>query len=163
MAAKLLPGALLLPCGFPAAGRARLHFAAGVALGLLPALPFLLWSPGAFIGNIVLFNLWRPADSTSWLFDAPPPVVISAHTAAGAALIAVALYVWRRPPSLARRAALSAMLMLLALLTGPSAHHNYQLWWLPLVSALLGAALMPPPAAEEPAGPGKAGSETALS
>ncbi len=143
IAAKLLPGALLLPCCLPATGRARLRFGAGVALGLLPALPFLLWSPGAFIDNIILFNLVRPADSTSWLFERPAFVATLAHVVAIAALAIVAAYIWRRPPSLARRMALAAMLMMLALLTGPTAHHNYQLWWLPFFVALLGAALEP--------------------
>ncbi|HUH85384.1 MAG TPA: glycosyltransferase 87 family protein [Stellaceae bacterium] len=141
IAAKLLPGALLLPCCLPATNRARLHFGGGVALGLLPALPFLLWSPGAFIDNIVLFNLERPADSTSWLFAMPPFAATLAHLVAIAAYGTVAAYVWRRPPSLLQRTALATMLMLLALLTGPTAHHNYQLWWLPFFAALLGVAL----------------------
>ncbi len=145
LAAKLLPGALVLPCCLPAMRRARVLYAAGVALGLTPVLPFLLWSPAAFVDNILLFNLIRPADSTSWLFEAPAPIVTLAHAAAVAALVAVAIYVRARPPSLAWRAALAAMLMLLALLAGPTAHNNYQLWWLPLVAALLGAALLPKP------------------
>jgi hypothetical protein len=142
ISAKLLPGLLLLPCCIPPAGRERLVYAGGVVLGLLPILPFLLWAPQPFIDNIVLFNLVRPADSTSWLAAAPalaPP----AQAAAVAAGLAATLYVLLRPPSLGWRLGLGVVLILVALLSGPVAHHNYQLWWLPLMAALLGAALVP--------------------
>jgi hypothetical protein len=143
IAAKLLPGLLLLPCCVPATARARLAYAGGIALGLLPMLPFLLWAPQPFIDNIFLFNLVRPADSTTWLAAVPMLAANLAEGAAVAAYLAVALYVLVRPPSLGWRTALAVLLVLAALLSGPAAHHNYQLWWLPLMAALLGAALAP--------------------
>ena len=153
LAAKLLPAGLLLPCCLPAAPRSRLAYGLGVVLGALPILPFLLWSPAAFLDNIVAFNLLRPPDSTSWLATAPAWLGDVAHGLAGAFLIAVAVYVWRRRPSLAQRAGLGVMLCLAAILAGPAAHHNYQLWWLPLGAALLGAALTRPGAEARPALP----------
>jgi hypothetical protein len=143
ISAKLLPGVLLLPCCLPATARAKLSYAAGVVLGLLPVLPFLVWAPRAFIDNIVLFNLVRPPDSTSWLFAAPAHAAALAQAIAIAGFVGVAAQVWLSPPALAWRTGLSVVLILAALLAGPAAHHNYQLWWLPLMAALLGAAVAP--------------------
>jgi hypothetical protein len=143
VSAKLLPGLLLLPCCVPATARARLVYAGGIVLGLLPMLPFLLWAPQPFIDNIFLFNLVRPADSTSWLLAAPMLAANLAEGIAVAAYLAVAGYVLVRPPSLGWRTGLGMVLVLAALLSGPAAHHNYQLWWLPLMAALLGAVLAP--------------------
>ncbi len=143
LSAKLLPGALLLPCCLPGAPRARLAYLLGIGLGLLPVLPFLVEAPRALVDNIVVFNLVRPADSTSWLFAAPPLAATLAHAAVALAYFGAFAAVWRRPPSLAGRCGLAAMLMLAAILAGPAAHHNYQLWWLPLLAALLGAVLAP--------------------
>lgn len=141
IAAKLLPGLALLPALIPAERRG--HFAAGVAVGLLPILPFFVAGPQAFIGNIVLFNLARSADGTSWLHGMPAAVASAAHLVFALAMIAAAIAVWRRPPALATRAALAAMLGIGAILAGPGAHHNYQLWWLPFYAILLAGALAP--------------------
>jgi hypothetical protein len=143
LSAKLLPAALLLPCCLPASPRARLAYGLGIALGLLPVVPFLAAGPAALFDNIVLFNLVRPADSTSWLFAAPAVAATLAHAALALFYLGVLVAVWRRPPVLAARSGLAAMLILAAILAGPAAHHNYQLWWLPLLAALLGAALAP--------------------
>jgi hypothetical protein len=143
ISAKLMPGMLLLPCCLPATPRAKLSYAAGIVLGLLPLLPFLWWAPHPFIDNIVLFNLVRPADSTSWLFAAPAHAAALTQAVAVAGFVGVAAQVWLSPPVLAWRIALGAALILAALLAGPAAHHNYQLWWLPLMAALLGAAVAP--------------------
>jgi hypothetical protein len=143
ISAKLLPGLLLLPCCVPATARARLVYVGGIVLGLLPILPFLRWAPQPFIDNIVLFNLVRPVDSTSWLLAAPALAANLAEGVAIAAYLAIAGYVLVRPPGPGWRSGLGVVLVLAALLSGPAAHHNYQLWWLPLMAALLGAALAP--------------------
>lgn len=145
LAAKLLPGALLLPCALPGRSRNRLLYAAGIAAGLLPVLPFALWAPAAFLDNIVLFNLVRPVDSTSWLFAFPSARPVAALAMAALCLAALAA-AWLRPPrSLARRCGMAVVLILASLLAAPAVHHNYQLWWLPLACTLLGAALAPRP------------------
>jgi hypothetical protein len=141
LSAKLLPAAVALPCCLPAAPRARRAYVAGIALGLLPVLPFLVRAPKALIDNILVFNLARAPDSTSWLFTAPPLAAALAHGALALFALGVLAAVWRRAPGLAGRIGLGAMLCLAAILAGPAAHHNYQLWWLPLLAALLGAAL----------------------
>jgi len=144
LSAKLLPAALLIPVCLPeAAPRARAAHLLGLVLGLLPVLPFLAQAPQAFIDNIVVFNLIRPPDSTSWLLGAPALAATIAHAVLAVAYVAVLAIAWRRPPWPAGRCGLAVMLILGAILAGPAAHHNYQLWWLPLMAALLGAALAP--------------------
>jgi hypothetical protein len=143
LAAKLLPGALLVPGALPCRARGRLSYAAGIGVGLLPVLPFALWGVAAFLDNIVLFNLVRPIDSTSWLgvFPGARPIATAVMAALYLAALAIA---WLRPPAtLAQRAGIAVALILASLLAAPAVHHNYQLWWLPLAAALIGAALAP--------------------
>lgn len=141
IAAKLLPGAAVLPALIPPERRAA--FVAGVVVGLLPVVPFVIAGPQAFWGNIVLFNLARTADDTSWLHFAPATVATAAHLAFAAAILGAAIFVWRRKPALATRTGIAAMLGIAAILAGPGAHHNYQLWWLPFYGVLLSLALEP--------------------
>ena len=144
ISAKLLPGMVFLPCLLPAARADRVRYALGIALGLIPALPFVLWSPAAFADNVVLFALLRPADTTSWLAAMSGDVALLARLVGAAVFCGVAAYVWRRPPSLIQRCGLGAMLAMTALLAGGRAHHNYQLWWLPFYCVLLGTAVSTP-------------------
>jgi hypothetical protein len=139
IATKLLPGAAMLPALIPPMRRDL--FVAGVGVGLAPTLPFVIASPQAFWGNIVLFNLARVPDSTSWLQAMPPGVATTAHLLFAAALLAAAIQVLRRNPPAVVRAALAAMLGIAAILAGPGAHHNYQLWWLPFYALALAMAL----------------------
>jgi len=141
IATKLLPGVAMLPALIPPQRRAA--FIAGVVIGGLPVLPFVLMRPAAFWYNIVLFNLWRLPDSTSWLQAMPAAVATAAHLLFIAVMLAAALYVWRRSPPTIARAALAAMLGIAAILAGPGAHHNYQLWWMPFYALMLALALAP--------------------
>lgn len=141
IACKLLPGVALLPALIPP--RHRGHYVAGVATGLLPVVPFVLAGPRSFWGNIMLFNLARVPDETSWLHAMPPAIVGAMPLVFAAALLAAAIAVLRRAPSLPARCALAAMLGIGAILAGPGAHHNYQLWWLPFYAILLSRALAP--------------------
>jgi hypothetical protein len=141
IATKLLPGVAMLPALIPATRRD--HFAAGVAVGLLPIAPFLIAGPRDFWGNIVLFNLTRLPDSTSWLHAAPAGGATAAHLVFAVAMLAAVVYVWRRSPPAITRTALAAMLGIAAILAGPGAHHNYQLWWMPFYALALALALAP--------------------
>lgn len=141
IAAKLFPGALFLPVLLPAGGVARRRYALGVAVGLLPILPFAIAAPGALLDNIVLFNAIRAPDATSWLFFMPPLAAILARAVLAALFLAAILIVWRGPPAVPTRAALGALLILAAILAGPAAHHNYMLWWLPFYALALAAFL----------------------
>jgi hypothetical protein len=141
IASKLLPGIAVLPALIPPQCRGR--YVAGMVVGLAPIVPFIAWDPASFIANIVLFNLSRSADDTSWLHAMPLEVATATHLAFAAAIFGLAVAIWRRPPPLATRCALAAMLGLGAILAGPGAHHNYQLWWLPFAALLLAMALAP--------------------
>jgi hypothetical protein len=142
IATKLLPGVVMAPALIPP--RDRGLFIAGVAVGLLPVLPFVIADANAVIGNIVLFNLARSADATSWLQAMPAWIVNLAHAVLTALIIGVAGYVWRSTPTLTTRSGLAAMLGIAAILAGPGAHHNYQLWWLPFYALLLARFLAEP-------------------
>lgn len=141
IAAKPVPGGLFLPCLIPPTERWR--YAAGVAVGLMPILPFLIVSPSDLLANTVLFNLSRAPDGTSWMFGAPPAAANAAHVVMVAMFLYAGTYVWRQAPSLATRCGIGAMLTIAAILTGPGAHHNYQLWWLPFYCVVLSRALVP--------------------
>jgi Glycosyltransferase family 87 len=141
IATKLLPGVAMLPALIPAQRRSA--FVAGVAVGLLPILPFLIAGPRAFWDNIVLFNLTRLPDDTSWLHALPAAVASALHLVFAAGIVAAALYVWLRKPAIGTRSGLAAILGIAAILAGPGAHHNYQLWWLPFYALLLSSALAP--------------------
>jgi hypothetical protein len=137
ISAKLVPGVLLAPCALPPAGQ-RWPYLAGLVIGLIPALVFVVISPAALYDNIILFNAARTPDSTSWLASAPAAALSAARVAFVASLAAVSLFVWRKTPGLVSRCGMLAGISLLAILSGPAAHHNYHLWWLPLVSVLVG-------------------------
>jgi Glycosyltransferase family 87 len=149
IAAKPAPGVLFLPCLIPATR--RWHYAAGVALGLVPILPFLWLSPQDLLANVVSFNLSRAADGTSWLAGTSVFTRHAARLAMLAFFAGASIYVWRRAPPLAARCMTGAMLAIAALLTGPAAHHNYQLWWLPFYAVALSLALAPQEACQETA------------
>jgi hypothetical protein len=141
IATKPLPGGMFLACLLPAGAAPRLRYGMGVVIGLLPILPFLLWSPDAFLDNVVRFDALRPADTTSWLAFAPPQASGIARAALLVMLLSVIALFWRRDQALLPRLGLAAMLTLGAILAGPAAHHNYQLWWLPFYALILAAAL----------------------
>jgi hypothetical protein len=147
IATKLLPGVAMLPALIPPARRD--HFAAGILVGLLPVLPFALAGPQALWGNIVLFNLARAPDTTSWLQAMPSGVATAAHLLLAAAILATAIHVWRHTPAFGARLAVAAMLGIAAILAGPGAHHNYQLWWLPFYALLLSLAMAPTDACQD--------------
>jgi hypothetical protein len=141
IAAKLTPGALFVPCLLPATSAARWRYALGLAVGLIPVLPYVLGAPQAFFDNIIAFNALRPSDESSWLLTMPAGVAWAAHGALILLLLGVALAVWWRPPAFFVRCVLCVVLTLAALLLGPSPHQNYHLWWLPLYSVLVAVSL----------------------
>ena len=138
IATKLIPGIAMLPCALPGRGQ-RSRYALGVLSGLLPIIPFALTAPDSFVDNVVLFNLVRPIDDTSWLLGLSPLAIAGARAAAIALLTAIAVLIWRRAPRLDERCVLAALAILAVFAVGPGMHHNYYLWFLPLL-AILGAS-----------------------
>jgi hypothetical protein len=132
---------LFIPCLLPVAGAGRGRYALGILVGLLPILPFALASPQALIDNILLFNLLRAPDSTSWLSLAPGAAIWAARAAFAAIAIGVTATIATRAPGIAARCACAAALVLAAILAGPAAHHNYHLWWLPFYGVAVAVLL----------------------
>ena len=145
IATKLVPGLVMLPCALPERGK-RGRYLLGVLLGLLPILPFFATAPDAFVANVLLFNMVRPVDDTSWLFGLSTTVAATARIMAAGVLLAVTLHVWRRSPSLDERCGLAALATLSAFAVGPGMHHNYYLWFLPFLAILGGRAAIGAPA-----------------
>lgn len=142
LSVKLLPAGLLLPSCLPTDTRDRARYALGIAVGIVPLLLAALWSPAALWNNLVLFNLWRRPDSTSWLYWAPPFMSPIVRCVLLIVYLGIAAVVWRaRTMTVAARCRLGAMAILATLLTGPIAHNNYQLWWLPLGAVVLAVSL----------------------
>lgn len=136
---KLLPGILFIPCCLPQRDPSQLRwrYAAGIALGLVPTLLFLLWSPRALFSNTVLFNFQRPTDSTSWLYEMPSFISSIARISFAVMVLGIALYVWFNRPTIKTRCGLGTICILGTILSGPIVHSNYQLWWLPMLVVLL--------------------------
>jgi hypothetical protein len=139
LAAKLMPGLAVACCLVPAPGGRRRYWL-GVAVGLLPILPFAAAAPDAFAANILVFNMQRPIDDTSWLYGLPGTVAIAARVAAVLALAALYLRIWRHPPTLDGRCAAAALAILLVFAVGPDMHHNYYLWFIPFLALLAARA-----------------------
>jgi glycosyl transferase family 87 len=139
IATKLIPGVVMLPCALPARGQRR-RYALGVLAGLLAIVPFAATAPDAFVANVVLFNLVRPIDDTSWLLGLSPVAIVTARAAAVAVLAAIAVRIWRRAPRLDERCLLATLAILAVFAVGPGMHHNYYLWFLPLLAILAASA-----------------------
>ena len=155
---KLMPALALIlvlaPAVGPWRGSAGRRFWLGLTFGSLPALIYFLWSPADFVSNVLLFNLLRPVDSTSWLYARPD----SWRQVATCALIVVVagggLFRWLRRPGPRGRLVLILSLTVGLTLLGPANHGNYQLWWLPWFSIVLATTLgafLGSPAASPPA------------
>ena len=136
---KLMPALAAVTILFPP--RRWKPYAVGVALGGLPILAFLAWDAQAFLRNIVLFNLVRWPDPTSWRMIAP------AWMGKAASLGAVALWLggsarlaWRAQGGevpLDARLRLFAIVTLALIMAGATAHDDYMIWWMPALAVLL--------------------------
>ncbi len=132
---KLLPGLFAVMCCLPATGRAR--YAAAVLVGLAPCFWFLADAPADFVGNIFVFNLVRPPDSTSIIAALPPMGAFALRSAAALIIAGIGIATLVGRVDLRQRCAFLVISIVLALLSGPVSHNNYMLWWLPLFCVLL--------------------------
>jgi hypothetical protein len=151
---KLVPALALAPVIAPAAVPWRRadcrRFWLGLACGSLPTLFYFLWSPADFASNVFLFNLMRPVDSTSWLYEHPERWRQVAAGALVAVVAAGGAVRWLLRPAPRGQIMLALAVTVGLTLLGPANHGNYQLWWLPWFSIVLGTSLavfLSPPAA----------------
>jgi hypothetical protein len=142
---KLVPAVALVPVIAPPSApwrdAASRRFWIGLACGALPTLIYFVWSPGDFASNVFLFNLLRPVDSTSWLYQHPERWRQVAAVALVAVVAAGGLVRWMRQPGPWGQAGLALAVTVGLTLLGPANHGNYQLWWLPWFSIVLAATL----------------------
>ncbi len=142
---KLLPALALVPVFAPAVQPWRdpngRRFSLGLALGCLPTAVFFLWSPADFLTNVVLFTIFRPVDSTSWMDGLGGEWRHVAMAVLFVLLAGGAVFRWARKPGRRGRALLVLAMIVGMTLLGPVNHGNYQLWWIPWFSIVLGGAL----------------------
>jgi hypothetical protein len=141
--AKLFPGMLLLPLLLNRHWlRGGLGFGLAVLVGVGPAA--VLDGRGLFT-NVVGFNLWRGADSTSLAYFVPER--FRAWLLAVAGLVAVMLWVgaWRQR-SRARLLVATTGTLLVFLASAKVFHNNYLVWLIPIYGATLGLLLTAGPA-----------------
>ncbi len=157
---KLVPALAIAPLIAPAAvpwrDTSAKRFWLGVACGSLPTLIYFFWSPVDFASNVFLFNLLRPVDSTSWLYQHPERWRQIAACGLVAVVVAGGVVKWVVRPGPIGRVMLAFAVTVGLTLLGPANHGNYQLWWLPWFAILFGSSLAafmrPPVARSSPAG-----------
>jgi hypothetical protein len=129
--AKMLPGAAFAPLAVIGGWRSMAWF---VVASAATYLPFLIWEPRGIWNNIVLFNLIRDADSTSWRYYVPQ----AAQLPFLAMLLVVfcALWFWtlRRRSEGSDRWLGCVLSIIVVLLVGKAFHNNYLVWLIPTLA-----------------------------
>ena len=137
---KLMPGLVAMTLLFPP-DRWR-PYVLGLAAGLVPDALALAWDPRAFVRNVLVFNLVRSPDPTSWRLFAPVWLgrVASLGALAAWGVISLWLALGRRALShrdpLDLRLGLFVIVVLILIMTGSTAHDDYMVWWMPAAIVL---------------------------
>ena len=138
--AKLLPGVLMaIPLMFGAKNRKLWFLVSAAVTGLVVHLPALLDAPKELIASMILFNLDRPADSTSLIAAVPEAVAGLARFTALAASVGTMAVIVEKHEQLQQSsvAALSALVIVLFLVGGPAIHRNWLFWLMPLFAVAI--------------------------
>jgi hypothetical protein len=134
-AAKFSPAAFLLVLFI------RRHiaprFALGLALGLLPFLPFLLWDAPSLVRNVFLFHSGKAFDNTS-LYSVTPPELHYLFTTFQVAAVALAVaFNFKRPLELRSLVASFTLLLIAIEVSYREMHGNHLVWLVPVVALSL--------------------------
>lgn len=117
--------------------RERTAVLKGLAVGLTPLLPFLVWDPAGFVNNVFLIRAFLDFDSTS-LYSVLPP---SLHVMLPVALtVGTGLAMWRGfSAELVYEDVLRSFtfLLIVAEVTFKEIHANHLLWFFPLFALIL--------------------------
>ena len=137
LAMKPVPALFAATLLIPLKREERWRYALGIVCGAMPVVPYVIWSPQSFFKNVLLFNVIRPADSTSWRYYAPSWAGYIATI--GSMTAWVAFSVWCSVARTSLRARLYAFVFVILgiLLAAPNSHDNYAIWWAPVLVSLL--------------------------
>lgn len=142
---KLMPGLVAATILFPP-DRWK-PYVTGMVFGLLPTALFLTWDAEALVRNVLVFNLVRSPDPTSWRLLVPSWIGRAASLGALSVWLAgsvwLALRSWRGKAVAVldhevpdARLILFVIASLLLIMTGLTAHDDYMIWWMPAVIAI---------------------------
>ena len=108
----------------------------GVALGVLPFVPFLLWNAPALIRNVFLFHSFKAYDSTS-LYSVTPRELHFLFPLFQALSVAVAVALCFRRAIQARPLVTFLTLVLIAIeISYREMHGNHLIWFMPTVAVI---------------------------
>lgn len=103
----------------------------GVALGLLPFVPFLMWNAPALVRNMILFHSFKTWDGTS-LYSVTPRELHPLFSVFQAVVIAVMVAVGFRRRLEARQLLVMLTLLLIAIeVSYREMHGNHLIWFMP--------------------------------
>jgi len=118
--------------------RIPLRLAVGVAVGLLPFVPFVIWDGPALVRNMFLFHSFKTYDGTSLYSVTPAELHPLFSVFQAVVVVGIGLVGFRRP--LEPRQLLGSMTLLLIAIevSYREMHGNHLLWFMPTVAVILG-------------------------
>jgi hypothetical protein len=126
---RFAPGAFLLVLFLRR--RVPLRLAVGVALGMVPFVPFLIWDAPALVRNVFLFHGFKAYDSTS-LYSVTPRELQPLFSVFQIVAILVAVAVNFRRAIEARALVVHVTLLLIAIeVSYREMHGNHLIWFMP--------------------------------
>jgi hypothetical protein len=132
--AKLSPVAFMLVLFFrPQTPR---RFLVGLALGLLPFVPFLIWDAPALLRNVFIFHSMKDYDTTS-LYSITPKELQYLFTVFQLAAVAVAVAVsFKRPFAIRELVVVSTLLLIAIEISYREIHGNHMIGFVPLFALI---------------------------
>ncbi len=132
--AKLSPVAFMLVLFFRP--RTPRRFFVGLALGLLPFVPFLIWDAPALLRNVFIFHSMKDYDSTS-LYNITPKELQYLFSAFQLAAVAIAVAVsFRRPFEVRELVVVSTLLLIAIEISYREIHGNHMIGFMPLLALI---------------------------
>lgn len=132
--AKLSPVAFMLVLFFRP--RTSPRFVTGLALGLLPFVPFLIWDAPALLRNVFIFHSMKDFDTTS-LYSITPKELHFLFSAfqLGAVALSVAV-TFRRPFEVRELVVVSTLLLIAIQISYREIHGNHLIGFMPLLAMI---------------------------
>lgn len=109
----------------------------GVALGMLPFVPFLLWNAPALIRNVFLFHSFKAYDSTSLYSVTPVDLHFLFSVFQAAATVAAVAWGFRRSLEARSLLSVSTLLLIAIEVSYREMHGNHLIWFMPASAVIL--------------------------